>query len=63
MIPQLLTLAQAAKLVDRNAASLRQAILRGSLPAQKLGRDWFVKESDLKRYIKQARRVHGWEEK
>ena len=54
MTPRLLTLAEAAKLVNRQAASLRQAVLRGSLPAQKLGRDWFVKESDLKKYMHRA---------
>jgi excisionase family DNA binding protein len=39
---------QAAKLLCVNDSRVRQLILAGRLPAQKIGRDWIVKEKDLK---------------
>ena len=50
----LLTLLQAADLAGyKNTASLRHAIRRGTLTAEKLGRDWFVTRGDLDAYVRQ----------
>ena len=44
---KILTTAQAAKILKVNDSRVRQLILSGRLPAQKLGRDWIIKEKDL----------------
>jgi excisionase family DNA binding protein len=46
---KLLTTKQAAKALAVNDSRVRQLILSGRLPAQKFGRDWIIKENDLKR--------------
>jgi excisionase family DNA binding protein len=46
---KLLTTKQAAKALAVNDSRVRQFILSGRLPAQKFGRDWIIKEKDLKR--------------
>jgi excisionase family DNA binding protein len=40
---------QAAKLLGVNYSRVRQLILAGRLPALKIGRDWIIKERDLKK--------------
>jgi excisionase family DNA binding protein len=45
---KLLTTQQAAEKLGISDARVRQLILEGRLPAEKLGRDLFIKESDLK---------------
>jgi len=45
-----MTLKEAAANLGTTPDNLRGAIARGSLTAQKLGRDWHVTESDLERY-------------
>ena len=45
---KILTTTQAAKILKVNDSRVRQLILSGRLPAQKLGRDWIIKEKDLK---------------
>jgi excisionase family DNA binding protein len=45
----LLTTAEAAERLGVSPSRVRQFILDGRLPAQKVGRDLFIKESDLKR--------------
>lgn len=42
---------QAAKLANVTPSTIRYAILRGDLPAQKLGRDWLISEQDLRIWI------------
>ena len=44
---KILTTAQAAKILGVNDSRVRQFILAGRLPAQKLGRDWIIYEKDL----------------
>jgi len=53
---KILTTAQAAKILKVNDSRVRQLILSGRLPAQKLGRDWVIQEKDL---IKVADRKPG----
>ncbi len=43
-----ITTKQAAKKLGINDSRVRQLILAGRLPAEKAGRDWLIKESDLK---------------
>jgi len=45
---KLLTTQQAAERLGISDARIRQLILNGRLPAQKLGRDLFIEESNLK---------------
>jgi excisionase family DNA binding protein len=44
---KILTTAQAAKILGINDSRVRQLILAGRLPAQKLGRDWIIYEKNL----------------
>jgi excisionase family DNA binding protein len=46
---KILNTKQAAKILGINASRVRQLILSGRLPAQKLGRDWIIQEKDLKK--------------
>jgi excisionase family DNA binding protein len=46
---KILTTKQAAKALKVNDSRVRQLILSGRLPALKLGRDWIIKEKDLKK--------------
>ncbi|HZT34520.1 MAG TPA: helix-turn-helix domain-containing protein [Nitrososphaera sp.] len=45
---KLLTTSEAAERLGVNASRIRQLVLQGRLPAQKMGRDLFVDEKDLK---------------
>jgi excisionase family DNA binding protein len=45
-----MTLAEAAPQLGVSADYLRVAANRGSLKAEKIGRDWFVTQSELDRY-------------
>ena len=54
----LLTTIQTAKLLGVNPSRVRQFILAGRLPAQKIGRDLFVKEQDVLKF-KKLKRLHG----
>lgn len=46
---KLLTTTQAAGALGVNASRVRQLILSGRLPATKHGRDWIIKQTDLKK--------------
>ena len=48
--PQL-TVATAAKKIIRSEVTLRAQIRKGRIDAQKMGRDWYVWEADLKGYL------------
>jgi excisionase family DNA binding protein len=48
---KILTTAQAAKILGVNDSRVRQLILAGRLPAQKLGRDWIIYEKDLSKVV------------
>uniref|UniRef100_A0A6M3LWK1 Putative DNA binding, helix-turn-helix domain containing protein n=1 Tax=viral metagenome TaxID=1070528 RepID=A0A6M3LWK1_9ZZZZ len=45
-----MTLKQAAAILGVTAATLRQAIARGALKARKVGRDWQVTSTEVRRY-------------
>jgi len=51
-----MTLKEAAALLGVTPDNLRGAIARGTLKAQKLGRDWFVKPKEVERYRAEHRR-------
>jgi excisionase family DNA binding protein len=51
-----MTLNEAAARLGVTAAYLRQAIARGSLKAEKHGRDWWVTEAEVERYRRENRR-------
>jgi len=42
---------KAAKILGVNSSRIRQMILKGLLPAKKVGRDWVIEEKDLKLVI------------
>jgi excisionase family DNA binding protein len=44
------TLIEAAAILQVTAATLRQQIANGKLRARKVGRDWHVTPSEVKRY-------------
>jgi excisionase family DNA binding protein len=46
---KILNTKQAATILCINDSRVRQLILSGRLPAQKIGRDWIIKENDLKK--------------
>ena len=48
-INNLLTTIQAASILNINQSRVRQFILAKRLPAQKIGRDWIIKEQDLEK--------------
>ena len=47
-MPKLLTTAKAAEKLGVDPSRIRQLILAGQLPATKHGRDWIIREQDLK---------------
>ncbi|HEY9401840.1 MAG TPA: helix-turn-helix domain-containing protein, partial [Pyrinomonadaceae bacterium] len=51
VVPEQLTLAEAARLYSVKADTLRRACWAGILPGRKRGKTWFVKVSDLENYI------------
>jgi excisionase family DNA binding protein len=40
---------RAAEILGVNDSRVRQLILGGRLPARKIGRDWIIREKDLKK--------------
>jgi excisionase family DNA binding protein len=50
------TLREAAELLGLDPATLRQQIARGSLRAEKRGRDWHVTPREVERYRRESRR-------
>jgi excisionase family DNA binding protein len=52
-----ITTKQAAELTGYATAYFRQLIQRGRLPAQKLGRDWFLKKEDVLAYAAEMKQL------
>jgi excisionase family DNA binding protein len=52
-----MTLIEAAKLIGTTPDNLRGAIARGSLKAEKIGRDWHVQPAEAERYREENRRA------
>jgi len=42
---------EAAYLLDVNVSRVRQLIADGALPAEKRGRDWWIREQDVRAYL------------
>ena len=53
---KLINTKEASKQLNVNVQRVRQLIAAGRLPAQKIGRDWVIREKDL---AKVAHRKHG----
>lgn len=53
----LLTLVEAAAVIGTSPDNLRGRIKGGTLRATKRGRDWFVAQAEVDRYIAHNRRV------
>lgn len=53
-----MTLKEAAEQLGVTPDNLRGAIARGTLKAEKLGRDWFVTPREVERYRKDHRREY-----
>jgi excisionase family DNA binding protein len=51
-----MTLKEAAEIIGTTPDNLRQSIARGTLKAQKMGRDWFVAPKEVERYARENRR-------
>jgi len=51
----MLTTNQVAQKLNLTPSRVRQLIMAGRLPAEKIGRDLFVKEQDLKNFKRQPR--------
>jgi len=51
VMPDPLTLEEAATVYHVNAATLRRACWAGKLPAKQRGKSWFVNSSDLEHYF------------
>lgn len=49
-----MTLTEAAAETGRNPSTLRRAVMRGTLKAEKVGRDWLVYQQDLDAYLASA---------
>lgn len=54
-----MTLIEAAAILGTSPDNLRGAIARGSLKAEKRGRDWWVTPAEVERYGRQNRRGKG----
>jgi excisionase family DNA binding protein len=54
-----MTLTEAATSLGVTAATLRQAIARGALRAEKHGRDWWVTAAEVERYRAEHLRRRG----
>jgi excisionase family DNA binding protein len=48
---RVLSTAEAAKLLDVNTSRVAQLIRSGALPAEKRGRDWWIREEDVRAYM------------
>ena len=52
-----LTTKQCAELLGMSTSWVRYLIIRGKLPAEKMGRDWIVKKEDLDKFKTIPRKV------
>jgi excisionase family DNA binding protein len=57
VVPDPMTLEEASDIYDLNSATLRRACGAGKLPAEKRGKTWLVKSSDLEQYLARTRRA------
>ena len=48
---RILTLEQAAELLQLNYSTVRRYVMKGIIPGAKLGKTWRIVESDLKAFI------------
>ena len=50
------SLKEVKKITEIETPNLRQRIARGTLKATKIGRDWFVKDTEVKRLVKEIKK-------
>ena len=55
MSEELLSPAQAGEIADCHNDTIRRAIEAGFLPAQRVGRNWIIKRSDLDKWIEDGK--------
>ncbi len=55
--PDPMTLEEASDIYGLNSATLRRACGAGKFPAEKRGKTWLVKSSDLEQYLARTRRT------
>jgi excisionase family DNA binding protein len=48
---RILTTKEVAELLDVNTSRVAQLIRSGALPAEKRGRDWWIREDDVRAYL------------
>ena len=51
---RILTLEQAAELLQVHYETVRRWMVKGEIPGRKIGRGWRIVESDLKRWISEG---------
>ncbi len=51
-----MTITEAAKASGREESTLRRAAIRGTLKAEKIGRDWLITPAALEDYVANAER-------
>jgi excisionase family DNA binding protein len=56
VVPDQLTLEEAANIYSVNSTTLRRACWTGKLPGEKQGKVWLVKSSDVEQYLARTRR-------
>jgi excisionase family DNA binding protein len=56
VVPNQLTLEEAAGIYNANADTLRRACWSGKLPGEKLGGTWLVRTTDLEQYLARTKR-------
>lgn len=52
----ILTVGEAARVLDMDPSAVRRAILQGRLPATKFGRDWSLRATDVAAYKQRPHR-------
>jgi excisionase family DNA binding protein len=56
---ELVTVAEAAEIIGLSRVRVRQLVASGTLPAEKVGRDWLVRRSVAERFARKERRGPG----
>ena len=57
VVPDPMTLEEASNIYNLNSATLRRACGSGKLSAEKRGKTWLVKNSDLEQYLAKTRKA------
>jgi excisionase family DNA binding protein len=57
---EVLTINQAAERIDISPTTLRLQIQRGKIEAEKFGRQWVIRATEIARYAEETRGKHGF---